>query len=165
MNITRLPSQDELRSLLDYNPENGELRWLVDLSARARKGTLAFGCRQKTGHMKGRLHGATYYAHRVAWKWYHGSDPHHIDHIDGNPSNNAIANLRSVSVDENARNRRLARSATGRVGISLSRGRYRADITVNGEQHFIGRFDTIEEAACARANHRLSGMFHENHGR
>ena len=46
------------------------------------------------------------YAHRVVWFLCKGEDPGDflIDHIDGNPSNNRIENLRKVTASQNSRN-------------------------------------------------------------
>lgn len=54
-----------------------------------------------------------------------------IDHIDGNPSNNSISNLRQVDHKINRRNLKLdKRSKTRITGVSLSsRGIFRASVT------------------------------------
>ena len=46
------------------------------------------------------------FAHRVVWFLCKGEDPGNflIDHIDGNPSNNSIENLRKVTASKNSRN-------------------------------------------------------------
>ncbi|WEU68294.1 HNH endonuclease [Escherichia phage vB_Ec_Tarrare] len=51
--------------------------------------------------------GRMYYLHRVLWELTHGSIPkgYTIDHIDGNPTNNNIDNLRLASYSENNMNR------------------------------------------------------------
>lgn len=45
------------------------------------------------------------YQHRVVWEAAHGPIPagHHVHHIDENPANNAIENLRLVSAAEHRR--------------------------------------------------------------
>lgn len=43
--------------------------------------------------------------HRVVWLLCHGRWPTQIDHIDGNPLNNRVENLREVSRSENDANR------------------------------------------------------------
>lgn len=49
----------------------------------------------------------TYFAHRVVWALHYGKFPDGvIDHIDGDPSNNRLDNLRSVDQSENNINRR-----------------------------------------------------------
>ena len=61
-----------------------------------------------------------YKAHRIVWVLHHGSiDPDlYIDHIDGNPFNNKISNLRLVSPTENSRNAKMhVRNKTGVTGV------------------------------------------------
>ena len=63
-----------------------------------------------------------YLAHRVIWTLIHGYiDPElDIDHIDGNPWNNSIMNLRLVSKSDNQRNRRkMKNNSTGMNGVGL----------------------------------------------
>lgn len=43
--------------------------------------------------------------HRAVWLLCHGRWPTQIDHIDGNPLNNRVENLREVSQSENDANR------------------------------------------------------------
>lgn len=61
------------------------------------------------------------FAHRVVWFLCHGEDPGEfvIDHIDGNPSNNKISNLRKVTLQQNSRNRKPStNSKLGILGVS-----------------------------------------------
>lgn len=63
-------------------------------------------------------------AHRVIWVLVHGSiDPTlDIDHIDGNPFNNRIDNLRLVEKKLNQRNRKkMKNNITGVTGVGFHR--------------------------------------------
>ena len=71
----------------------------------------------------------TLYAHNVVWELCTGQTVKGlIDHIDGNPFNNRITNLREVDHAANARNVKISkRNKTGVVGVCLtssSKGRY-----------------------------------------
>lgn len=59
-------------------------------------------------------------AHRVIWELVYGAieEGYVIDHIDGNPSNNSLSNLRLVTYSGNSRNRA---SIDGRNGVSFCR--------------------------------------------
>ncbi len=75
----------------------------------------------------------TFKAHRIVWCLVHGSIDANlvIDHIDNNPSNNEISNLRLVTFLANGRNKKRVKglSSTGIVGLSLSKGKcYKAEI-------------------------------------
>ena len=52
------------------------------------------------------IKGKVYQASRLAWKVVYGTDPVHvIDHIDNDPLNNSIINLRDVTQHMNSLNR------------------------------------------------------------
>ena len=63
-----------------------------------------------------------YYAHNLVWEIHTGRKVTKIiDHIDGNPFNNKIDNLREVDFTSNARNVQLSpRNKTGVVGVCLT---------------------------------------------
>ncbi len=63
-----------------------------------------------------------YYNHNLIWEICTGSPVTKIiDHIDGNPFNNKMDNLREVDFIRNARNVKLShRNKTGVVGVSLT---------------------------------------------
>lgn len=86
-----------------------------------------------------------------------------IDHIDGDPRNNRITNLRSVSMSENLANQKLRSDSSTMVkGVRLHGwGSYSARITFRGRTHHLGSFATLEEATAARreAAERLHGEF------
>lgn len=60
---------------------------------------------------------ATYAVHRIVWALHHPIDSSKvIDHIDGNPWNNRIENLREVCHKVNARN--MKKSRTNKSGVT-----------------------------------------------
>ncbi|MEZ0081757.1 hypothetical protein ABIF72_004231 [Bradyrhizobium japonicum] len=79
-----------------------------------------------------------YLVHRLVWKMVTGEEPvGYIDHIDGNRFNNAWANLRDVTHDQNMWNAKLFHNNTsGYRGVSFiqSHGMWRAAISVNGKK-------------------------------
>ena len=84
-------------------------------------------------------------AHRLAWYIYKGIMPKdQIDHIDRDRTNNLETNLRDVTRSVNQHNRK-AKGYT----IEKSTGKYYAQIKLEGKQHFLGRFNTSEEATAA----------------
>jgi hypothetical protein len=167
-----------------YCPESGSLHWLPRPRSHfvSEKGFKSFqtqcamklaGRRRPTGSLVvfmtigGRR--ATLHAHRIAWALTHGAWPtDQIDHIDGDPSNNRISNLRDVSNAENGRNQKLrVDSSTGVTGVYWHKasGKWHASIYAGERQIHLGLHENKADAVAARkAAEKLYG-FHENHGR
>jgi len=95
-----------------------------------------------------------YRVHRLIWKMYHGRDPvSHVDHRDGNRTNNAIRNLRDVTPLQNARNRcKVSTNSSGRLGVSKcsTTGLWVADIGLNDRSVHLGKYERLECAVSAR---------------
>ena len=99
--------------------------------------------------------GAIYRAHRLAWLYIYGVWPSgDIDHIDGNPQNNSINNLRDVSRSVNMQNQRKARldNKTGFLGVSKRGNRFSAAITTSSGSQWLGTFSNPEIAHSAYVN-------------
>jgi hypothetical protein len=89
--------------------------------------------------------------HRIIFLMHHGYLPAEIDHIDGNPFNNRIENLRPVTRSQNMRNTRTRRkTATGVKGVGMKGKRFHAFIKKDKKQIHLGMFATLEEAIAAR---------------
>lgn len=149
-----------LRELLHYDPETGVFTWRVACRGTA-AGDVA-GCVIDGGYIRITIDKRFHRSHRLAWLYMTGTWPaNDIDHIDGNPSNNALANLRDVTRSVNLQNRRAAmghNTTSGVLGVSSKRNKWRARIKVDGRHVSLGHFDTIEEAQAAyleakRAHH------------
>ena len=79
-------------------------------------------------------------------------DSLYIDHIDGNPSNNHLSNLRPLTHQQNLRasNKRVGRSGYRGVGWDSRRDKWQATIsTLEGKQISLGYYDDPKEAARA----------------
>lgn len=80
------------------------------------------------------------------------------DHINRNRLDNRRSNLRSVTHRQNNLNRGIASNNTsGKVGVSwsLTKRKWRAYITTNAKQIFLGYFDDINKAISARTKAEL----------
>jgi hypothetical protein len=103
--------------------------------------------------------GRRYVAHRIIWKLVHGVEPKHlIDHVDGDPFNNKLNNLREATYTENNRNCvPYGRSkAKGVYQCRKGSTRWSARIRTPSGRTTLGTFDTIEEASAAYAAAALS---------
>jgi hypothetical protein len=143
-----------LREEIEYSPETGLFTWKK--WKRGRRKSLGAGCRMKIGYISITIFGRQEYAHRLAWLHVYGRLPRSmsIDHINGDPSDNRIENLRLGTHGQNMQNLRSARSdnrSTGVLGVCFdrSRGKYLATIHKNGRQYNLGRFATVDEASAA----------------
>jgi HNH endonuclease/AP2 domain len=106
------------------------------------------------GYLKFHLRDEAIYAHRAAWKLVHGWLPRVVDHIDHDPLNNALSNLRPCSIPENVRYQRPHKDKVGSIfkGVDYvaHRGRWRARIGVDGAKLHLGAgFLTARDAAIA----------------
>lgn len=174
-----LPTPEELRQRLTYDPETGQLTWRPrpvpnGTGAKSVKmwngqyaGKPALACLDKQNRYRGAVNGSYVLAHRVAWAIVHGRWPDgEIDHIDGNPLNNKMSNLRDVPHDVNMRNLRVrSDNKSGVMGVFAHKRKWWAFINIRGTRHTIGRYDSRSDAIAARkaAEERLG--FHPNHGR
>lgn len=176
-----------LRQLLEYDPDTGALRWLYrpatlfpDSGQGGRAGNKrrwdaqyagrrALDAADASGRRSGTLFGKRVFAHRVAWAIHYGCWPFgDIDHIDGDPANNRIGNLREVTHGENMKNRSLQRNnASGVSGVSWnkSRQRWEAYIKVEGSRIPLGFWESREEASAARYGALKVAGFADRHGK
>ncbi len=100
---------------LKYTPKDGKVWWVKHPRRSTANGTEA-GNIMQNGYRKLKFQGKQYLTHRVAWLLQHGFWPTgDIDHIDGNPENNRLENLRDVSHRVNLQNRKSATSKTKQV--------------------------------------------------
>ena len=101
-------------------------------------------------NVAGKLHKT----HRLIFLMFHGYLPKMADHIDGNPLNNKIENLRESDVVRNAANSDTNYNKKTK-GVGLVKARigstypYRAIIHIGDSQEFVGMFATEEEAQAA----------------
>lgn len=167
----KIPSQKYLKGCLSYDPETGILLWREreDMPSNWNSrwaGKPAFTASMPKGYKKGRLNHGNFLAHRIIWKLVYGFEPEVIDHVDGDRTNNRLANLRSVTQLENQRNQSLPITNTsGFVGVSRFGSKWRVRVQVRGKDKHLGIFANLEEAASARLAASIENGFHENHGR
>ena len=133
---------------LKYFPNEGKVLWSTHPRWPSYSGREA-GNIMKNGYRKLKFCGKQYLVHRVAWLLHYGSWPvGDIDHIDGNPSNNKLENLRDVPHSVNLQNRKAAtiKNQTGFLGVVKRRKKFAAHIHRNGKQIYLGLFSTAELA-------------------
>ncbi|TQE92541.1 MAG: hypothetical protein FKY71_19880 [Spiribacter salinus] len=169
-------SQEEVRERFTYNPKTGEFfhkhrpRSMFSSDRDWKKwntryeGNLA-GARSYYGYWRIIINRRHYMAHRIAWLWVHGEwPPEDIDHINGDRTDNRISNLRLATRSQNIMNskrRRTNRSGVKGVRWIPARRKWRAEVGLEGDSHYIGEFDDLRaaEAAVMAARGELHGEF------
>jgi hypothetical protein len=160
------PTLCELKARLRYDPDTGEFTKLArtdSLGKHYKEQKSAGSARKEDGRVTIRLNGKLYYRSRLAWLFSYGEWPSmEVDHIDRDPTNDRLSNLRLANRSENS---------TNRVGwhkkVPCPRGVYKApagwvaQICKNTKSKYLGTFQTIEEAhrAYLQAAKGIHGEF------
>ena|SRR6266581_1014770 len=117
-----------------------------------RKTLMPMGSMRKDGYYEVRIDYISYLVHRLAWFYFYEDWPKGvIDHIDRNPSNNRIKNLRDVSRSINLINSgNYSHNTSGVRGVDFHKatGKWRARIA----NFHLGLFLSKEEAEEAIRN-------------
>ena len=152
---------DRVRDLLHYDTNTGAFIW------KAARGSLQAGAIagsvSTSGYIRIKIDGRQYSAHRLAWFLCKGKWPDEmLDHVNGDPADNRIANLRECSSSENVRNIGLrANNQSGTTGVYAAGKKWGAQIWRHGERIRLGLFDEKEDAVQARldAEKKYHGEF------
>ena len=160
---------EEAARLFTYDRETGVLYWKERTSNTIRRKYVA-GVKNKNGYRHVRIKGKIYQEHRIIMLLCYGHIPDNaeIDHVDHVRDDNRLVNLRFVTASGNRRNQSVrSDNTTGVTGVSFikSLNKFVAQIGVNNQVHNLGRYNTLEEAAAARAEANLKFNFHNNHGK
>ncbi len=149
-------SLETLRSVYSYDPRSGLLRWKIV----ARKGFLVGSVTgYKTYSRSGRpmavatrFGDVRYLVHRLAWFLTYGRWPAEmIDHINGDPFDNRLENIREATHSQNARNRRSpgVRNTSGYLGVSKHGSNWKWSISASDGVHTKSGYKTPADAYAA----------------
>ncbi len=145
-------SQEELKSLLSYDPETGAFTWRLMTSPRVKAGDRAGYFRKRDGYIVVRIHGYGYSAHRLAWFYVHGIWPGMIDHKDRNRANNTHekpkGGHRFAKRDEPSLPAATHQVIAGLPGTEAP-GAGRPSPGCNGKNHYLGLFKSAAAASDA----------------
>lgn len=147
------PPQTLLHELLRYDGETGKFYWRKDMNYNSKAGSEAGGF-SPAGYSRILIKGyGQVFSHRLAWVYNHGhlDTDQEIDHIDGNPANNRMNNLRLATSSQQKQNKSV--QSNNRCGLkgayfhSWRTGKkWRTQIKTEKGLIFLGYFATAEEA-------------------
>ena len=137
------------------------LRWVKSTNGRIKAGQPA-GSPNSDGYYQFRLHRKHYKCHRVIL-FLNAIEPPagciEVDHIDRNPANNLLSNLRWVDRAANVRNCHTKGQIPYRyVSVAFNRLKAQYVHPVTKKKTHVGTYDDPYEAYCSALAHRL-----ENH--
>lgn len=141
-------NQNDLKNVFEYLPETGEFLRLITKSSNAVKGMITKGSKDHYGRYVLTINYKSFKAHRLAWIWMYGDIPDCklIDHINGDHSDNRIANLRICTPHENGQNKKERKTKSGYGGVEKHQKGWRAYISFNYKKIHLGLYNTPEEA-------------------
>lgn len=169
LDSVRSVPRDYLNESLDYHEDTGEFYWKV----RPRDHFIndrAWWIFNKvySGKYAGAVKGLTYVRVRLGWNGDRCSiKGHHlalamrgieipvgmvVDHINGDPFDNRLSNLRVCTPLQNTHNAAIRRNNTsGYTGVrQVQSGKWKATLTTLGVRVQLGLFANLEEAVAAR---------------
>lgn len=150
-----------LRSLVDYDPITGILRWKrrgpehfsngLPRNANAWNSKYAgaqVGRVLAQGYMQTMIMQERVMVHRLAWMLYHGKrlpDGAQIDHVNGNKADNRIENLRICTPSQNQSNAAKKHTSLLRgAHFHKATGKWQTSLKIH-----LGTYDSADEAAAA----------------
>jgi hypothetical protein len=150
-----------LNNLFEY--KDGKLLWKVSRSNSVYVGQEA-GAEYARGYKRVFFDGKTHSVHRIIWQMFNGEIPKNIqiDHIDGNPANNRIENLRLVTNQQNAMNRKSKhRILDKNVSFDKKKNKYRVSIQAQEKRIWCGAYEDLElaELVALEARNKYHGDF------
>jgi hypothetical protein len=157
-------TQDEAHQLWRYS--QGKLYWLIAPNPRTKIGDEA-GCVHGNGYREVGIRKKIYGVHRIVFLMFHGYIPKQVDHIDGNPLNNNVENLRAANSSTNGFNRKISvNNSSGVKNVSLCKaiGKWKVSLLCDGISYYYGAFSSLADAEtmATRARLQLHGDFARN---
>ena len=170
-------TQTQLKEMMRYDPATGTFTWV-----RGRKFGKQVGYKSKVSppnrvpkvywreniYVNGKRHQA--YLHCLAFLYMTGDYPPRgidVDHINQNSLDNRWGNLRLATRSQNNYNKAAPPGhASGVVGVTWSsgKGKWCAQIELNGRTRPIGYYDDVEDAIIAKVTAELeNGIYNHAH--
>lgn len=147
-------TQAYLKSIINYDPETGEIKWL-EFKKNRHENLLATSASSR-GYNNIAIDGKLYRASRIAWLYMEGYFPEYeVDHINRDRGDDRWYNLRHATRACNSSNRMLSKNnKSGVAGVSFEKAtsKWKAHISHNNKRKTIGRYHSMIDAVLARYN-------------
>ena len=156
-------TKEYLHTLFQY--KNGVLYWKQDRLANKIKGKKA-GCIDGKGYLQTKINNVLHKNHRIIYKMFYDTLPINIDHIDGNPLNNNIENLREATVSQNQLNSKIStKNTSGIKGVEWNKRlkKWTVRIQINGKRKYFGCYNDIDYAKFVSESMRYK--YHKQYAR
>ena len=144
-------TQEYIRELFEY--KDGNLYWKIRRQG-IRKDKKA-GHLRKDGYSQIKINNKPYKTHWLIFLYHYGYLPKIVDHVDRNPSNNKIENLREATKSQNCMNRKPYKNFSSKYkGVSWHElsNKWMSNITINYKHIHLGSFTNEIDAALAYNN-------------
>jgi hypothetical protein len=150
-----------LHELFEYR--DGEFYWRKRPNSRVLAGAKA-GNEDSLGYTFIAYKRKKYALHRLIFWKEHGYLPAEVDHIDGNPRNNRIENLRAATHLENMRNAKLRKDNTSGIkGVCWNKTdkKWEVKFQLDGKTKHFGKYFDIDVAkfVCETMRHKYHKDF------
>jgi len=157
-------TQQLVKELFDYR--DGFLYWKVSRNYKIKIGDLAGTENSTHKGIRRRIFFSPFpqkfVAARIIFLWHNGYLPKFVDHIDRNPANDKIENLREATPSQNAKNCTSAKNSSSKyLGVSFHKmtGKWQAKAGLNYKAKYLGLY--INEVDAAKAYNKFA---EENYG-
>jgi len=137
-----------------------DLHW-VKRAPSKRHLTTRVGSTSSQGYRGTRIKGKCYQVHNLIWNMHYGTIPegYTVDHIDRNPLNNSIKNMRLATRHEQVKNQWKG-AKSGHRGVHHNKAKGKSDwmvvLKIDGKVKYIGCRKTIPEAVALRDKYELN---------
>jgi hypothetical protein len=139
-------TQEYLQSIFEY--KDGNLYRIKSTSQSTKIGDVA-GYTRPDLYKLVSVKNKQYYLHRLIFLILKGYMPEQIDHIDGNPSNNKIENLRETDYFTNNYNKKIQTNSTSGIkGVNWHKvaKKWRVEVCSNRRTKYLGLYEDLELA-------------------
>lgn len=122
------------------------------------------GSIKKNKYVNISLNKKMYLAHRLIFLMHYGYLPKIIDHIDGNPSNNKIENLREANQQQNSLNCKISKKNTSgvkNVRFNKKIKKWVVNININKKLTYLGAYQDLDlaELVAIKARNKYHQQF------